>query len=58
MPSDAPLLSNSLSAEQIAHLRERAMFVRTRSFEDIVERAHALVLDGIGARLRSIPGVA
>ena len=31
MPSDAHLLSNSLSAEQIAHLRERAMFVRTET---------------------------
>jgi transketolase len=31
MPSDAPLLSNSLSAAQIAHLEERAMFVRTET---------------------------
>jgi stearoyl-CoA desaturase (delta-9 desaturase) len=35
--------------------RARAMFVRTRSFEDIVERAHNLVLDAIGSRLREIP---
>jgi transketolase len=31
MPSDAATLSNSLSAEQIAHLKERAMFVRTET---------------------------
>jgi stearoyl-CoA desaturase (delta-9 desaturase) len=38
--------------------RARAMFVRTRSFDDIVERAHNLVLDAIGSRLRDIPAPA
>ncbi len=33
----------------------RAMFVRTRSLDDIVERAYQMVLDGIGARLRELP---
>ena len=36
--------------------RAAAMFARTRSIDDIVERAYAMVLDGIGARLRAIPG--
>ncbi len=31
------------------------MFVRTRSMDDIVERAYQMVLDGIGARLRELP---
>lgn len=35
--------------------RARAMFVRTRSFDDIVERAYDLVLDAVGSRLRDIP---
>jgi len=30
-----------------------AMFVRTRSIDEIVDRAHELVLDAIGARLRA-----
>jgi len=38
--------------------RARAMFVRTRSFDDIVERAHSMVLDAIGSRLRDIPAPA
>jgi stearoyl-CoA desaturase (Delta-9 desaturase) len=35
--------------------RARAMFVRTPSIDDIVDRAYGLVLDAIGARLRTIP---
>jgi len=38
--------------------RARAMFVRTRSFDDIVERAYDLVLDAVGSRLRDIPAPA
>jgi stearoyl-CoA desaturase (delta-9 desaturase) len=33
----------------------RAMFVRNRSLDDIVERAYLMVLDRIGARLRELP---
>jgi len=33
----------------------RAMFARTPSVEDIVDRAHSLVLDAIGARLCAVP---
>ncbi len=33
----------------------RAMFVRTRSLDDIVERAYQMVLDGISARLCALP---
>jgi stearoyl-CoA desaturase (delta-9 desaturase) len=32
--------------------RATTMFARTRSMDDIVERAYALVLDSIAARLR------
>ena len=35
--------------------RARAMFARTPSVDDIVDRAYQLVLDGIGARLRAVP---
>jgi len=35
--------------------RAAAMFARTRSIDDIVERAYAMVLDGIGARLKALP---
>ncbi|HEU5016729.1 MAG TPA: acyl-CoA desaturase [Pseudolabrys sp.] len=34
--------------------RARAMFVRTTSFDDIVERAHQMVLDAISTRLCAI----
>ena len=33
----------------------RAMFARTPSVEDIVDRAYSLVLDAIGARLCAVP---
>ena len=39
-------------AEMLA--QATAMFVRTRSIDDIVDRAYELVLDAIGARLRAI----
>ena len=35
--------------------RARAMFARTPSVDDIVDRAYSLVLDAIGARLRAVP---
>ena len=35
--------------------RARAMFARTPSLDDIVDRAYALVLEAIGTRLRTIP---
>jgi stearoyl-CoA desaturase (delta-9 desaturase) len=31
--------------------RAKAMFAETPSMEDIVNRAHAVILEGIGARL-------
>jgi stearoyl-CoA desaturase (delta-9 desaturase) len=33
----------------------RAMFARTPSVDDIVDRAYSLVLDAVGARLRAVP---
>ena len=33
----------------------RAMFARTPSVDDIVERAYLLLLDAISARLRAVP---
>jgi stearoyl-CoA desaturase (delta-9 desaturase) len=35
--------------------RARAMFTRTPSFDDIVDRAYGLVLDAVSARLRAVP---
>ena len=35
--------------------RAMAMYASTPSMEDIVDRAHALVLDAVGARLRPVP---
>jgi stearoyl-CoA desaturase (Delta-9 desaturase) len=35
--------------------KARSMFVRTHSLDDIVERAHQMVLDRVGARLRELP---
>jgi stearoyl-CoA desaturase (delta-9 desaturase) len=35
--------------------RARAMFARTPSVDDIVDRAYGLVLDAISARLRAVP---
>ncbi len=35
--------------------RARAMFARTPSVDDIVERAHGLLLDAISTRLRDVP---
>jgi len=63
---NALLAAQSRAAEVLAgvhlpHLPTRgellaqamAMFVRTRSIDEIVDRAHELVLDAIGARLRA-----
>ena len=56
----AEILANSplpqLPTRAEISARARAMFVRTPSIDDIVDRAHGLVLDAIGARLRAIPG--
>ena len=38
--------------------RARAMFARTPSVDDIVDRAYGLVLDAIGARLCAVPAPA
>jgi stearoyl-CoA desaturase (Delta-9 desaturase) len=38
--------------------RARAMFAETPSLEDIVGRAHALILDSVGARLRAAASAA
>jgi stearoyl-CoA desaturase (delta-9 desaturase) len=38
--------------------KARAMFARTPSVDDIVERAHGLLLDAISARLRGVPAPA
>lgn len=35
--------------------RARAMFARTPSVDDIVDRAHRMVLDAVSARLRAVP---
>ena len=35
--------------------RARAMFARTPSVDDIVDRAYSLVLDAVGSRLRTVP---
>jgi stearoyl-CoA desaturase (delta-9 desaturase) len=35
--------------------RARAMFARTPSVDDIVDRAYSLVLDAVGTRLRAVP---
>jgi stearoyl-CoA desaturase (Delta-9 desaturase) len=32
-----------------------AMFARTPSIDEIVDRAYELVLDAVGARLRAVP---
>jgi stearoyl-CoA desaturase (delta-9 desaturase) len=55
----AEILANSplpqLPTRAEISARARAMFVRTPSLDDIVDRAYGLVLDAIGARLRTIP---
>jgi len=35
--------------------RATAMYARTPSIDDIVDQAHALILDAIGARLCLVP---
>jgi stearoyl-CoA desaturase (Delta-9 desaturase) len=37
--------------------RASSMFVKTRSLDDIVERAHRMVLDAVGTRLVGAPGL-
>ena len=52
-----------LAAAHVPHLptrteireRARAMFARTPSVDDIVDRAYSLVLDAVGTRLRAVP---
>jgi stearoyl-CoA desaturase (Delta-9 desaturase) len=52
-----------LSSAHLPHLptrveildKARTMFARTPSVDDIVDRAHGLLLDSIGARLRNVP---
>jgi stearoyl-CoA desaturase (Delta-9 desaturase) len=36
--------------------RASTMFVKTRSLDDIVERAHWMLLEAVGSRLASTPG--
>ena len=55
--------ANILASLHLPHLptrnevlgRATAMFARTPSIDDIVDQAHALILDAIGARLRLAP---